>query len=62
MLPAAYRYLAALDVKAWPLHTGSMRATPGAEIDHAYLSMVLAVNRCLAVLHIDARSPRAGGI
>ena len=62
MFPAKCRRLAALNIEAWDLGAGVTRAALADDINHAVLSMSLAIRRRLADLNIEARYHGAGVI
>lgn len=49
---AVQRLLVTFDIEHGLFHAGGMSATPGIDIDHALLSVVLAQHRRLATLDI----------
>ena len=59
MLLAEGHRPAALDVKRRLLCTGDMRATLAEDVHHAVLSVLSAVHRRLAALHVEYRFFRA---
>ena len=56
---AVPRGLASLNMDERLLRAGAMRATLADKLHHAVISMLLAVDRSLAPLHIEVRPLRA---
>lgn len=62
MIFAVLRFVGSLGSKVRALRARAIRTTTRADVHHAVVGMLLAIQRCLTFLQIKTGPPRAGGM